>query len=67
MPSCFTSVQCESGKIFIVGGLVKDIVMKNTFQIDEDLVYSEMSAMKIGRFNAPITLLRDKFVIVVGG
>jgi hypothetical protein len=26
-----------------------------------------MSSMKVGRYNAPITLLRDKFVVVVGG
>jgi hypothetical protein len=31
LPTCFTSVQCESGKIFMVGGLVKDLVMKNAF------------------------------------
>ena len=26
-----------------------------------------MAMMKVGRFNAPIALLRDKFVIVAGG
>jgi N-acetylneuraminic acid mutarotase len=51
----------------MVGGLVKDLVMKNTYQVDENLVYSELAAMKVGRFNAPIALLRDKCVLVAGG
>jgi hypothetical protein len=51
----------------MVGGLVKDLVMKNAYQIDENLVYSELATMKVGRFNAPIALLRDKCVIVAGG
>lgn len=67
LPSCFTSVQCDSGKIYTVGGLVKEIVMKNTFCIDENLVYEEMAMMKTGRFNAPIVLLKDKFVFAAGG
>jgi len=51
----------------MVGGLVKDIILKNTYFIDENLVYDEMASMKSGRFNAPIALLNDKFILVAGG
>jgi hypothetical protein len=41
--------------------------MKNTFLIDENLVYEEMAMMKTARFNAPIVLLKDKFILAAGG
>jgi len=67
MPSSFTSVQSESGAIYMVGGLVKDLVLKNTFKLDENLVYDEMAMMKQGRFCAPLTFLKDKFIVAAGG
>ena len=67
MPSAFTSVQLESGKIFIVGGLIKDIVMKSTYQLNENLNFAEMATMKTARFSAPIALLADKFILAAGG
>ena len=67
MPSCFSTVQVLSGRIYMIGGLVKDIIMKNTFQIDENLVYEEMALMKVGRFNTPVTLLKDKYILAAGG
>jgi len=51
----------------MVGGLVKDMVLKNTFVLDENLVYDELAPMKIGRFSAPIALLNEKFIMVAGG
>ena len=51
----------------MVGGLVKDLVLKNTFVLNEDLSYEEMSMMKVGRFSAPVSLLNDKYFIVAGG
>lgn len=67
MPSSFTSVQLDSGKIYIVGGLIKDIVMKSTYSLDENLNFSELSNMKTARFSAPVALLNDKYVITAGG
>jgi hypothetical protein len=51
----------------MVGGVVKDIILKSTFKLDENLVYDEMAMMKQGRFGAPITLLKDKYIVAAGG
>ena len=67
LPSCFSSCQTKSGKIFMVGGLVKDIVLKNTFQIDENLVYEELASMKVARFCPSIALIKDRYVLSAGG
>ena len=67
MPSAFTTVQQESGRIILVGGLIKDIVMKSTYSIDENLHFSELASMKQCRFGAPAALLHDKYVLVAGG
>ena len=65
--SNFSSVQTTSGKIYMVGGLVKDLVLKNTFVIDEYLQHQESTSMKTGRFCAPVTLLKDNFILAAGG
>ena len=67
LPSFFTSVQSESGKIYMIGGLVKDIVLRQTFMLDENLYYKEIAMMKVARFSAPITLLKDAFILAAGG
>lgn len=35
--------------------------------IDENLIYEEMAMMKVGRYNTPICLLKDKFILAAGG
>jgi len=60
-------VQTASGRIFTVGGLVKELILKSTFKIDEDLTYEEMNQMKTGRFNTPIVLVNDRFIVAGGG
>ena len=67
MPSAFSSVQTQSGKIFLVGGLVKDLVLKQTYRIDENLLYEEMMVMKTGRFCTPIALVNDRYILAAGG
>jgi hypothetical protein len=37
----------------MIGGIVKDMVLKNTFVLNENLVYDEVAMMKIGRYSAP--------------
>jgi len=51
----------------MIGGLVKDLVLKNCFVINENLVYDELAMMKTGRFSAPVALLNDKYIVVAGG
>ena len=53
MPSCFSTVQTKEGSIYMIGGIVKDMVLKNTFVLNENLVYDEVAMMKIGRYSAP--------------
>ena len=67
LPTCFSSIQTSSGKIFIVGGLFKDLILKSVFRIDENLQYYEMMVMKTGRFCAPIALVNDRYVVTAGG
>ena len=51
----------------MVGGTVKDLVLRNTFRLDQNLSYDEMSPMKTQRFNTPICLLKDSFILAAGG
>lgn len=60
-------MQTVSGKIYAVGGLDRELVIKSVFAIDEDLVVKEVAMMKTARFNAPVTLLKDKYLVVAGG
>ena len=41
----------------MVGGQVKDLILKNMFRLDENLVYEEMASMKVARFCPPISLV----------
>jgi hypothetical protein len=67
LPTNFTSVQNESGKIFMIGGLVKDLVLRQTFMLDENLNYSELSSMKTPRYCPPAVMLMDNYIVVAGG
>lgn len=51
----------------MVGGKVNEMILKNTFRLDENLVYDDLASMKTGRFNAPITLIKDKYILTAGG
>jgi hypothetical protein len=66
-PYKFTSVQDESGKIYVIGGLIKDLVLPVTFRLDEELNFDEVGVMSTGRYAAPVTLLADSFILVAGG
>jgi hypothetical protein len=51
----------------MIGGLVKDQVLRQTFMLDENLNYKEIALMNVARFCAPVTLLKDSFILVAGG
>ena len=36
-------------------------------RIDTDLSMAEVASMRQARFSAPVTLLRDNFILVAGG
>lgn len=67
LPAGFSSCQTEDGCIYMVGGTVKDLVLRNAFRLDQNLNYDEMSPMKSQRFNTPICLLKDNFILAAGG
>ena len=69
LPPCFTSVQTEDGNIYMVGGLIKnkDLALKFIFKLDNYLNYEECGSMKTGRFCAPLALLKNNYIVIVGG
>lgn len=67
LPGGFSSCQTEDGCIYMVGGVVKELVLRNTFRLDQNLNYDEQNAMKNPRFNTPICLLKDNFILAAGG
>lgn len=67
MPSGFSSCQPENGCIYMIGGFVKDLVLRNVFRLDQSLNYTELAGMKMQRFNVPICLLKDNFIVAAGG
>jgi len=51
----------------MIGGLVKDLVLRQTFMLDENLNYSELSSMKTPRYCPPAVMLMDNYIVVAGG
>ena len=40
---------------------------RNCWEIDPNLIVSEKEPMRVGRYNAPLALVRDKYLFVLGG
>lgn len=45
LPNNFTSCQITKGNIFIVGGILNGMVLKNTFELNENLHYRNVAVM----------------------
>jgi hypothetical protein len=45
LPNNFTSCQITAGNIFVVGGILNGIVLKNTFELNESLQYRNVAVM----------------------
>ena len=67
LPNNFTSCQITAGNIFVVGGILNGMVLKNTFELNESLQYRNVAVMTQARHSAPIILLKDRFILVAGG
>lgn len=67
MPTRFNSLQLADGTIFLVGGLRGDTVVRSTYKIANDLNFTEVGNMKTARYNVPILLLKDQFILAAGG
>lgn len=51
----------------MIGGYVNDLVLRNTFRLDQYLNYDELSPMRMQRFNVPICLLMNSYIMAAGG
>lgn len=51
----------------MVGGITKDIVLRNLYFVDENLSFEEAPSMKTARYSSQLALLNDKFIFVTGG
>jgi hypothetical protein len=74
LPSSFTSQQTLDANIFVVGGYRSSSsssaeinVLRDTLMIDANLSVYEREPMKTARFGAPLALVRDRFVLALGG
>ena len=63
----FSSMQLQSGHIFVIGGQAQDLVLRSCFEIDGNMVMLEKEPMKTGRYNSALALLSDKLIFAIGG
>lgn len=67
LSSAFSSMQLQSGHIFVIGGQAQDLVLRSCFEIDGNMVMLEKEPMKTGRYNSALALLSDKLIFAIGG
>ena len=74
IPQYYSTVQrVENDAIYMIGGLAPAIqiddynLLTTCLQIDADLQVTEKKPMKFGRCSAALGLVRDRFIIVMGG
>ena len=68
----FTTMQTTDANIFVIGGTrntssASSIVLSETLQIDANMTIYEKEPMKTGRFFTPLALIRDRFILALGG
>jgi hypothetical protein len=70
VPFNFTSQQTSDANIFIVGGCLSpmgDRGLKQCLCVDANMQVYDREGMNLGRFNTPLALVRDRFLILCGG
>ena len=71
LPFEFTSQQTSDANIFVIGGFYRNAtestISNGTLQIDANLTAYEREPMKTPRFSAPLALVRDRFILALGG
>ena len=43
------------------------MAIKDTIQVDANMTAYEREPMKTARYNAPLALIRDRFILALGG
>ena len=71
IPAQITSVQTQDSNIYIIGGTRQSQTgrgaITDTLMIDANLTVYEREPMKTARFLAPLALIRDRFILALGG
>ena len=64
-------MQISDSNIYVVGGTRSQqggsTVLTDMHQIDANMTVYEREHMKTGRFHAPLALVRDRFILALGG
>ena len=64
-------MQISDSNIYVVGGTRSQqggsITLTDMHQIDANMTVYEREHMKTGRFHAPLALVRDRFILALGG
>ena len=67
-PMYFSSIQLETGNIFVMGGIDSDkIVTNRVFEINDSLQMRTVNRMKVPRYSFAVALLRENYILVAGG
>lgn len=72
IPSQISTTQLTDASIFVVGGTRtvasgQSQVLQDMLMIDANMSVYERDQMKTGRFLAPLALIRDRFILALGG
>ena len=75
IPLQANSVQTSDASIYVVGGYKEALnaspesinVLKDCLMIDANLSVYEREPMKTARYGAPLALIRDRFILALGG
>ena len=71
-----TSEQTTDANIYVIGGLAAgptsqpqygSSALRQCLQIDANLTVYEREAMKVARYCTPLALVRDRFILALGG
>jgi hypothetical protein len=73
IPKYYSTVQrVENDSIYMIGGLSSSVgdefnLLSSCYEIDANLDVKEKRPMKFGRHSPILALVRDRFVITIGG
>lgn len=72
IPAQISTTQLTDASIFVVGGTRtvasgQSQVLQDMLMIDANMSVYERDQMKTGRFLAPLALIRDRFILALGG
>jgi hypothetical protein len=67
LPDRFSSIQLQNGHIYIVGGMIQDLISRNSYEIDGNMNIIDRPPMSKARYNCSLTLIFERFIFAIGG